>query len=303
MIQAYIRYKWRCGRVFFCVEAFNFIIYLLFLSLHAVVFRDESWSVVIVLLLSLIQVSWEVWQGVGQGCRTYFSDVWNLIDYFSIISVWLYCAFYLTDKFLDLRVWLLTLSLLQLWWKSFSYTRFSNSNRFFIRNFANMLVDISAFLGFMIVYTIAFSVIFFAADPSPDFYDHTTFTNKLFRMYQFTIGKFDPSGTTLQDFIYVPATLAVSVMLFNLLIAMIRDSYIKNKANRIANDYIEIAGIIHDYEMMAMWNLRKPCMRYMFLCQDASKASGINGLVFNRADDGSIYASPDALKKDKVDVL
>lgn len=66
-------------------------------------------------------------------------------------------------------------------------------------------------------------------------------------MYKFTIGKFDPSGTTLQNFVYIPATIAVSVMLFNLLIAMIRDSFLKNKINRVPNDYKEIASIISDY--------------------------------------------------------
>ena len=90
--------------------------------------------------------------------------MWNIIDYFSLLSVWLYCGFYLSDIYLTARVWLLTLSLLQLWWKSFSYTRFSYANRFFISNFANIIVDIGAFLGFMVIYTIAFSVIFFASD-------------------------------------------------------------------------------------------------------------------------------------------
>lgn len=56
-------------------------------------------------------------------------------------------------------------------------------------------------------------------------------------MYKFTIGKADPSGTTLKDVVFVPATIAVSIMLFNLLIAMIRDSFLKNKINRIPNDY------------------------------------------------------------------
>lgn len=173
--------------------------------------------------------------------------MWNLVDYFSLMSIWFYCIFYLTDVLIDVRLWLLTFSLLQLWWKSFSYTRFSNSNRFFIHNFVNILVDIGAFLGFMLIYTIAFSVVFFASERDPEFNDHSSFTNKLFDMYKFTIGKSDPSGTTLQDFVYIPATIAVSVMLFNLLIAMIRDSFLKNKINRVPNDYKEIATIISDY--------------------------------------------------------
>lgn len=66
-------------------------------------------------------------------------------------------------------------------------------------------------------------------------------------MYQFGIGKYDPSGSVLRDIIYIPATILVTVILFNLLIAIVRDAYLKVKENRIANDYIEIANIINDF--------------------------------------------------------
>ncbi len=101
--------------MFFCIEAFNFLIYLLMLSLHAVVLREHAWSIAFVLLLSFVEFTWEVWQGIAQGFRTYFSDMWNLIDYFSLISVWLYCGFYLADILHESRLWILALSLLQLW--------------------------------------------------------------------------------------------------------------------------------------------------------------------------------------------
>lgn len=111
IIQAYIRYHWRTARKFFCVEAFLFIIYLLTLSIHAVVLRDKTWSVVLVLILSLVQLAQEMWQGIGQGFNEYFSDKWNIIDYFSLLSVWAYCIFYLADLFKESGLWLLTFSL------------------------------------------------------------------------------------------------------------------------------------------------------------------------------------------------
>ncbi len=162
----------------------------------------------------------------------------------------------------------------------FFYTRISSSNRFFIRNIANVFVHITPFLGFMVMYTIAFAVTFFAAEPDLDYEDHSTFTNQLFKMYKFSLGKANPSGDTLKNFMYVPATIAVNLVLWNLLIVTILDSFKENKANRIPYDYREITSIIHDYEMMAMWNRRKPLMRYLFICQDTQTTVGINGLVF-----------------------
>lgn len=66
-------------------------------------------------------------------------------------------------------------------------------------------------------------------------------------MYEFSLGKYNPSGDTLKNIIYIPATILVTITLFNLLIAIVRDAYLKMKSNRIANDYIEIGNIINDY--------------------------------------------------------
>lgn len=163
IVQAYIRYHWRTARKFFCVEAFLFLIYLFSLSIHAVVLRNSTASVIVVLILSLVQLGQELWQGIGQGCKEYFSDKWNIIDYFSLLSVWAYCIFYLADIYIDVRLWLLTFSLFQLWLKCFSYTRLFASNRLFIRNFSDLFRDIMPFLGFMALYTLGLSVIYFGA--------------------------------------------------------------------------------------------------------------------------------------------
>ncbi len=85
-------------------------------------------------------------------------------------------------------------------------------------------------------------------------------------MYKFDLGNSDPSGSTLKDIIYIPATIFVTILLFNLLIAMVRDAYLKVKQNIVANDYIEIANIVNDYQSMARWNLHKSSYRYLFVC-------------------------------------
>ena len=51
--------------------------------------------------------------------------------------------------------------------------------------------------------------------------------------------------------------------------------------------------------MMAVWNLNKPLPRYLLVCQDAHKTSGLNGLVFSRA----AAAKDKPVAKSKADVL
>lgn len=65
----------------------------------------------IVFILSLVELAQEMWQGIGQGLKEYFSDQWNIIDFISLLSVWTYCIFYFTNMQKEARLWLLTLSL------------------------------------------------------------------------------------------------------------------------------------------------------------------------------------------------
>lgn len=66
-------------------------------------------------------------------------------------------------------------------------------------------------------------------------------------MYQFSIGKYSPTGNTLKQLVYIPAVILVTITLFNLLIALIRDIFLRVNKDKIAHDYFEIAEIINDY--------------------------------------------------------
>lgn len=100
---------------------------------------------------------------VGQR-KQYLKKVWNLIDLTGVISVWTYCIQYFVGTPEYKRLFFLTYSTALIWWKSFSYTRFRQSNRFFIRTVGVTIMDIRPFLGFMIIYTIAFAVIFLSTE-------------------------------------------------------------------------------------------------------------------------------------------
>lgn len=102
-------------------------------------------------------------------------------------------------------------------------------------------------------------------------------------MYKFALNKHDPSGTDIKDVIYIPATILASILLFNLLIAVVAEAYVQVSQNRIANDYIEVAAIINEYQSMAMWNWNHPLYRYLLVVQDAFKTRGENDLELVRS--------------------
>lgn len=69
---------------------------------------------------------------VGQK-RQYLRKMWNILDLTGVLSVWTYSIMYFLDAKEHTRLAFLTYSTALIWWKSFSYTRFRQANRFFIR--------------------------------------------------------------------------------------------------------------------------------------------------------------------------
>lgn len=161
-IQNYIRYMWKGAKIWFLFESIGFTLYLLFLSMHAVFTRGSSWNVVVILSFSLTQACEQIWQRAGQK-RKYFCKLVNIVHMTGVVSVWTYGAFHFLGAYEEIRIVLLTYSTALIWWKTFSFTRFKQANRFFIRTVGVTFLNIRAFLSFMLLYVIAFAVIFFAA--------------------------------------------------------------------------------------------------------------------------------------------
>ena len=138
------------------------------------------------------------------------------------------------------------------------------------------------FLGFMALYTLALSVIFFASEADPNYSDYTSFTNMLFQMYRFSLKKYTvkTDAPTLQAVIFVPTTIAINIILWTEMVVMIMGILKGSKSAKIPNDYKEIASIISDYQLISMWNRNKHCMRYLFVVQDSNKETGVNGMYF-----------------------
>ena len=51
----------------------------------------------------------------------------------------------------------------------------------------------------------------------------------------------------IKDIIYIQSTILITIILFPLLIAIVRDAYLQVKQNRVANDYAEIAALVNHY--------------------------------------------------------
>lgn len=149
-IQQYIRYKWRTGRIFFMIEGLNFFFYLFFVSIHVIRFRDDPWNVVMMIILSCLQLAQEIWQLVGQG-RKYLKDPWNWFDLLGIIFIWIYGILFSSNQSEEARLFILAMLTSQIWWKTFSYTRLSRSNRFFIRTISRTFIDLKSFFQFMVI--------------------------------------------------------------------------------------------------------------------------------------------------------
>ena len=73
---------------------------------------------------------------------------------------------------------------------------------------------------------------------------------------------------------FIGATILLPLMLLNLLIAIISDTFDRVYSNRIASDYKEIANLILEQENLMFWNRKKRGLKYLHVI----KYKGIDAL-------------------------
>ena len=67
----------------------------------------------------------------------------------------------------------------------------------------------------------------------------------------------------MQWIVFIVATIFLPLMLLNLLIAIISDTFDRVYSNRIASDYKELANLILEQENLMFWNRKERGLKYL----------------------------------------
>jgi hypothetical protein len=187
------------------------------------------------------------------GAYNYFSSIWNYFDIvgFSLVIVNIPYRLYCWENEPVLQ----SIAALALWFKLLSYARAYRSIGPFVRMLVKILTNISAFVLVLAAVIVAYSHALFLL-----FRRQTTSTysswDVLFLMYQAMLGDFDTTDFDanpwpgLVRLLFVGFTFTVTVIMLNLLIALMTDIYGRVQRN-VENEWlVERCKIILEVEAL-----------------------------------------------------
>ena len=276
LIQVYLQKRWEDSLWFFALDHALLLTGLLLLFVHSAYVRSP-FLIAPVLLIQLWNFAIESIEIRNKGCRAYFSDFWNYFDVLRFAFAFTYFGAAMAASSESAKTVLLTLLSFFQSVKAFHIFSLFKSTRVLLRIVIEIIKDMIPFMLFVLATTLTVSLLFASATPEPAL-SAATFTGFLMHVYRLDFGDFDLNGYSALDIaIFILAVLIVPLVLLNMLIAIMGDTFDRVKEEQGRRDFQEMAGIIYRYETIARtlckWKKRVAVWKYIFVSEDV-KYSG-----------------------------
>jgi WD40 repeat protein len=270
MIQYYIKFQWE--NLIKWVTFYSILVFLNmgFLLLIRVLGDYKVYGLVLFSITNLLLLLWEFLQMIGERFE-YFKSIYNMLDMPRIIltTIWIileFCYENLNEHY-EYRLLSLLVSLLN-FIRSFTGFTLFNKTRYYIRLISMALNDIIYFLIIFVYTTLSFGIILFSSEKEANY--------NLLWVEAFALN-FGSSGlglnfsedTSLEYFVFFLATIINVVLMLNLLISILGDSFNRFQENRSQFDYEERAEFV--LEVLRIRLVFYPCIKwaegkYLHIC-------------------------------------
>ena len=234
------------------------------------IFYKESKNVVFyfVQILNVINLVLECLQ-MSVGFRKYIRNYLNLLDFLRICCVLLF----LIDLGEDSEKILLTYIVLLCWIKLLLYLRMFNETRYFIYIVKCCARDIIPFLVILFYLNFAFAVCFFNLDSQKESRSYDSFIEALVHSYilnfnSFSIGDYKDAKEWI---VFVIATVINPLILMNMIIALLGNTYSMVKEKAEIADMRELAEMIIEFESMLYWRRTTNSKQFVQICSSAKE--------------------------------
>lgn len=169
----------------------------------------------------------------------YFSDLWNLVDFFSIVIV---IVFVISDYFnYEYSEVFAAIMFLILYMKFFYFLRIFESTAPMVKSITQICFDVANFLivFFLVIncFAMVFRVLSMAEDGKEQFLK--SYTSSIIYSYLLTLGEFGFDDVKYDDmkmkymywFVFILASMFSMIILLNMLIAIMSESFAKVQEN------------------------------------------------------------------------
>jgi WD40 repeat protein len=260
--------KWKIIKRILQFQAIIYSSYLVLISVYSSI--NELNTLKAAFGLNVALIFYEISQ-VATGGLDYFKDAWNYIDILRAASMtYLFVSdilSYQSSRSLIVTALVLFVS----WIRGISYFRLIKNTRYYVNLIYEVIFDIIPFLTILFYSTVAFSLIFRSLMKEDD----TSF-NYLKVSWEINVGGFTTSSyNALMYLAFFLNTVLNPIIMLNLLISIMSNTYKKVNKQVIVADSKELAGMILEGELMYFWNRNKEEKHYLHICSSKKKKVAI----------------------------
>ena len=211
----------------------------------------------------------------SRGCG-YCRDFWNLFDIlrFALTLVFIWTVFYGAFSPSTRTTLFTTLCLVQSV-KAFTIFSLFKITRLLLRIVIEIVKDMVPFLLFVLATTLVMALLFLASTLEDDASSMSGggYSSSLMSAFELNFGEF-PAGelSPLQQFLLVVGALAVPLVLLNMLIAIMSDTFDRVREDQTRRDLQEQIKLVYRYEIVAQKLCRcrkkKAVWKYIFFSRE-----------------------------------
>ena len=247
-----INYKWKLLRPLITLHAIGFWLLILIMILHIIVNQKSLVLLVLCIIFNIIYVAYELICSWGEFWSHLFRDM-NFLDlfclgfnFFTLIVIWVS-----PEQPTTLKQIVIVLDIIFFFFRGITYLRIFKQTRYLISMILRVYLDIIAFMLVLGLFVLGLGMIALQLSFLRDDDKKLTFLKAIEICYLLALGDFDSWDTKTEpyDFVeFIIFTIILTLVMLNLLIAIISNAYEEVKQERDYFDLKEKLGIISDFE-------------------------------------------------------
>ena len=281
MVQNILNSKWKVVKNFLIFQACIYALYLILLSLYSTKYYENKTFFMFPLILSCFMFIYEGMQIFYDGLE-YLEDPWNYVDISrASLLFWYFIDFYFEIKFYQ-RETFIVLVLLS-WLRGISYFSIIGKTRYLIKLIIEATIDIGSFFVILFYSTVAFALTYqsihrYSNSENLDFWDY--FLNA----FKLNLGELntDEAQGIMGWTLFIIVSIINPVIMLNLLISIMGDTYGRVKDGKIVADARQLASMILEVEGVMGWKRSHNEKFYMKIVCEESYLSGFAGSLSDK---------------------